>query len=109
MRLTLLAVGNVTSKARRTPPTTCAEYVASQEDGRDAAAGFVHRRQLWFGSARNVGPGLAWVADDLAITVHGLGSSRVHERALLVGPSKNAHRVGDLTTRGARLRACSDR
>ncbi|MGK2957597.1 MAG: hypothetical protein ACSLFB_04180 [Acidimicrobiales bacterium] len=34
------------------------------------AAGLLHHRQLWFGSARNVGLRLASVAEDLAITIH---------------------------------------
>ena len=34
------------------------------------AAGLLHGRQLWFGPARNVGPRLASVADDLGITIH---------------------------------------
>jgi hypothetical protein len=38
--------------------------------GETLAAGLVHGRQLWFGTARNVGRRLAEIADDLGITVH---------------------------------------
>lgn len=34
------------------------------------AAGLVHGRQLWFGTARNVGVRLAEIAEDLDIAIH---------------------------------------
>lgn len=38
--------------------------------GETLAAGLVHGRRLWFGSARNVGRRLAEIADDLGIEIH---------------------------------------
>lgn len=38
--------------------------------GETLAAGLVHGRRLWFGTARNVGTLLAEIADDLGISIH---------------------------------------
>lgn len=38
--------------------------------GETLAAGLVHGRRLWFGTARNVGARLTDIADDLGISVH---------------------------------------
>ncbi len=38
--------------------------------GETLAAGLVHGRRLWFGSARNVGKRLAEIAADLGISIH---------------------------------------
>ncbi|MBN4047481.1 hypothetical protein JYT71_00585 [Acidimicrobiaceae bacterium AH-315-P05] len=38
--------------------------------GETLAAGLAHGRQLWFGTARNVGKRLGEIADDIGIAIH---------------------------------------
>jgi len=41
--------------------------------GETLAAGLAHGRQLWFGTARNIGKRLTEIADDMSIDIHVTG------------------------------------